>query len=322
MKAIRPIANGGPEVLKLEDVATPAPAAGQILVETEAIGVNFIDVYQRTGLYTTPRPIPLGLEGTGIVTELGPDVDSAKVGDRVVWSGVPGSYATAVLVNADRAVPVPEGVDARVATAAMLQGLTAHYLATDAFPLRQGHVALVHAAAGGTGLLLVQIAKRAGARVIGTVSNAYKAELARAAGADDVIAYTEQDFESETRRLTQGRGVDVVYDSVGATTFQKSLRSLRARGYLVLFGQSSGVVPALDPQVLSANGSLFLTRPTLAHYTQSRAELLGRARDIFAWIQAGILKVRIGHTFPLAEARAAHQALEGRDTAGKVLLIP
>ena len=322
IKAIRPRKPGGPEVLKLEEHPLPEPGAGQVLVRTEAIGVNYIDVYHRTGLYKTEPPIPLGLEGAGVVEAVGADVQAPRVGERVVWSSAPGSYATHVLVPAERAVPIPAGIDSRLAAAAFLQGMTAHYLARDTFRLGPGHVALVHAAAGGVGLLLVQLAKRAGATVFGTVSTAEKAALARQAGADEVILYREQDFEAETRRLTGGRGVNVVYDSVGKTTFDKSLRSLSPRGYLVLFGQSSGSVPPIDPQVLSAGGSLFLTRPTLAHYTLDRGELLDRARELFDAVSSQALHVRLAQTFPLAEARAAHEALEGRRTTGKVLLIP
>jgi NADPH2:quinone reductase len=322
MLAIRPDGIGGPEVLTLRELPTPAPASGQVLVRTEAIGVNYIDVYHRSGVYDVKPPIPIGTEGAGVIEALGPDVSTLELGQRVAWSGVPGSYATHVLVPADRAVPVPAGIDARLAAALLLQGLTAHYLVRDTFPLKRGHVALVHAAAGGVGLLLTQLAKRAGARVIGTVSTEEKARLARQAGADEVVLYEEQDFQTEARRLTSGRGVDVVYDSVGKTTFERSLRSLRPRGYLVLFGQSSGLVPPFDPQLLAASGSLFFTRPTLGHYTQDRAELLLRADELFAAVARDELRVRIAQTFPLAQARAAHEALEGRRTTGKVLLIP
>lgn len=322
MKAIRPAEPGGPEVLKLEELADPTPGPGQLRVRTTAIGVNYIDVYHRTALYAVPRPIPMGLEGAGVVEAVGEGVDTVAVGARVAWCQAPGSYATQVLVPAARAVEVPAAIDLRTAAALLLQGLTAHYLVTDTFALRPGHVALVHAAAGGVGLLLVQLAKRAGARVLGTVSTPEKAALARAAGADEVIFYREQDFEAEARRATGGEGVDVVYDSVGKTTVEKSLRSLRPRGYLVLFGQSSGSVSPLDPQVLAANGSLFLTRPTLAHYTRDRAELTGRTEALFRAVAEGALDVRIGKTLPLAEARAAHEALEGRETTGKILLLP
>jgi NADPH:quinone reductase len=322
MKAIRPAQPGAAQTLQLQDFPTPAPGPGEVLVRTTAVGVNYIDVYHRTGLYKTALPIPMGLEGAGRVEAVGADVSAPRVGDRVAWCQAPGSYATYVIVPAARAVNVPDAIDDRTAAALLLQGITAHYLATATFPLQAGQVALVHAAAGGVGLLLVQLAKRAGARVIGTVSTAEKAALARTAGADDIIFYHEQDVEAEARRLTNGQGVDVVYDSVGKATFEKSLRSLRPRGLLVLFGQSSGMVGPLDPQVLSAHGSLFLTRPTLAHYARDRAELLGHSDALFQAVSEGSLSVRIGHVYPLAEARAAHEALEGRATTGKILLLP
>lgn len=322
MKAIRPTEPGGPGVLKLEELPTPTPGTGEILVETRASGVNYIDVYHRTGLYKVARPIPMGLEGSGVVLAVGDGVSAPRVGQRVAWCQAPGSYTTHAIVPAARAVEVPDAIDDRLAAALLLQGMTAHYLVTDTFALRPGHVALIHAAAGGVGLLLVQLAKRAGARVIGTVSTEDKARLARDAGADDVVFYREQSVEDEVKRLTGGQGVHVAYDSVGKSTFEHSLRSLRPRGYLVLFGQSSGVVPPFDPQVLSANGSLFLTRPTLGHYTLDRSELMARATDLFAAAASGALRVRIGATFPLAEARAAHEALESRATTGKVLLLP
>lgn len=322
MRAIRPPKHGGPDLLTLSELPTPTPGPGQALIEAEAIGVNFIDVYHRTGLYPTELPVPLGQEGAGTVRAVGPGVSGVHVGQRVAWSGTPGSYATHVLANAERLVPIPDGVDARVACAALLQGLTAHYLTTDCFRLSAGHTALVHAAAGGTGALVVQLAKRAGARVIGTVSSEEKAQRAREAGADEVLLYTRVDVTAEARRLTAGEGVDVVYDSVGLATYEKSLASLRPRGYLVLFGQSSGAVPPIDPLSLSRHGSLFLTRPTLAHYTRTRAELLARAEALFALVRTGELSVRIDRTFPLAQARAAHEALEGRRTMGKVLLLP
>jgi NADPH2:quinone reductase len=322
MKAIRPADPGGPDVLTLAEFPELAPSPGQVLVRTTAIGVNYIDVYHRTALYPTPRPIPMGLEGAGVVVSVGQDVTELRAGQRVAWCQAPGSYATHVLVPAARAVEIPEGIEDRVAAALLLQGMTAHYLSHDTFPLRPGHVALIHAAAGGVGLLLVQLAKRAGARVIGTVSTPEKAELARGAGADDVIFYREQAVEAEVRRLTDGQGADVVYDSVGKATVADSLRSLRPRGYLVLFGQSSGMVSPIDPQQLSAGGSLFLTRPTLAHYTRDRAELAARASALFQAVLDESLSVRISQTFPLAEARAAHEVLEARATTGKVLLIP
>lgn len=322
MKAIRPADPGGPEVLTLAEFPEPAPSLGQVLVRATAIGVNYIDVYHRTGLYPVPRPIPVGLEGAGVVVSVGQDVTELRAGQRVAWCQAPGSYATHVLVPAARAVEIPEGVEDRVAAALLLQGMTAHYLSQDTFALRPGHVALIHAAAGGVGLLLVQLAKRAGARVIGTVSTPEKAELARAAGADEIVFYGEEHVDVEVRRLTDGQGADVVYDSVGKATLAGSLRALRPRGYLVLFGQSSGMVSPIDPQQLSAHGSLFLTRPTLAHYTRDRAELTARARDLFDGVLDGSLSVRISQTFPLAEARAAHAAVEARATTGKILLIP
>jgi NADPH2:quinone reductase len=322
MKAIRPAEPGGPEVLTLTEQPEPMPGPGQLRVRTHAIGINYIDVYHRTALYAVPRPIPVGLEGAGVVEAVGEGVLAPNVGQRVAWCQAPGSYATHVLVPAARAVEIPDGVDDRVAAALLLQGMTAHYLVNDTFPLKPGQVALIHAAAGGVGLLLVQLAKRAGARVIGTVSTAEKAELARAAGADEIIFYHEQDVEAEVRRLTDGQGAHVAYDSVGRATVDKSLRSLRPRGYLVLFGQSSGMVEPIDPQRLSAGGSLFLTRPTLTHYTQTREELRARADALFGAVLDGSLTVHISRTFPLAEARAAHEALEARQTTGKILLIP
>jgi NADPH2:quinone reductase len=322
MRAIRPNQPGAADILRLEEFDIPSPGPGELLVRTSAIGVNYIDVYHRTGLYETAHPIPLGLEGAGVVEATGVGVSSPRQGERVAWCQAPGSYATHVLVPAARAVAVPDAVDDRIAAALLLQGMTAHYLVTDTFRVGLGHVALVHAAAGGVGLLLVQLAKRAGATVIGTVSTREKAELARGAGADHIIFYREQDVEAEARRFTNGQGVDVVYDSVGKTTVNGSLRSLRPRGYLVLFGQSSGMVSPIDPQMLSANGSLFLTRPTLAHYTRDPSELSMRASALFEAVAAKRLEVRIGATFPLADARAAHTALEGRETTGKILLLP
>jgi NADPH2:quinone reductase len=322
MKAVRPKQAGGPEVLQLGEFPTPVPSGTQVLIRTEAIGVNFIDVYTRSGQYQMQPPILVGVEGAGVVEQVGEGVTTVRPGERVAWTGFPGSYATHVVMPAERTIPVPDGVDSQLAAALLLQGLTAHYLTHSTFALQAGQTALVHAAAGGVGLLLVQIAKRKGARVIGTVSTPKKAELAKQAGADSVILYGEQDFEAESCQLTAGRGVDVVYDSVGKTTFDKSLRSLRPRGMLVLFGQSSGAVSPIDPQTLAAKGSLFLTRPTLGHYTATREELLSRANDLFAWVKSGELKVRIDRTFPLAEAAAAHSALESRETTGKLLLIP
>jgi NADPH2:quinone reductase len=287
----------------------------------EAAGLNFIDVYHRTGLYPLPLPLPIGLEGAGTIEQVGATVTDLQPGARVAWASVPGSYATHIVAPVERLVPVPDNVATDVAAALLLQGMTAHYLMKSIFPLRAGHTALVHAAAGGVGLLLTQVAKHAGAKVIGTVSTEAKAALAKDAGADHVINYQVSDFAAEAKRLTGGRGVDVAYDSVGKTTFDGSLDALAPRGYLVLFGQSSGVVPSLDPARL-AKGSYFLTRPSLPHYTATREELLSRARDLFDMVGAGQLRVRIDRTFPLAHAADAHRALTGRATTGKVLLIP
>jgi len=322
VKAIRVASNGGPEVLRLEDIPAPVAGAGQVLVKIAAAGVNFIDVYQRTGQYRVPLPFTPGQEAAGVVTAVGVGVSDVKVGDRVAYAAVLGAYAEYSAVPADRVVPLPDGVDAKLGAAAMLQGMTAHYLATTIYPLRTGDTCLVHAAAGGAGLLLCQIAKLRGARVIGTVSTPEKAALARAAGADDVILYTQQDFEVEVKRLTGGKGVQVVYDSVGRTTFEKGLNVLAPRGMMVLFGQSSGAVAPLDPQVLAQKGSLTLTRPTLHHFIATRAELLARAGDVLGWIRAGKLTVRVGLELPLAQAAEAHRRLEARGTTGKVLLLP
>lgn len=322
MKAIRIHGHGGPEALRYEEAPTPKPGAGQALIRIEAIGVNFIDIYHRTGLYPVQFPYTLGQEAAGVVTGLGPDVSGIAVGDAVAYTGVPGAYAEFAVVPADRLVPVPKGVSARQAAAAILQGVTAQYLATSTYPLAAGQTCLVHAAAGGVGLLLCQIAKRLGARVIGTVSNEAKAALARTAGADEVILYTRQDFEAEVRRITRGTGVHVVYDSVGKTTFDKSLDCVARRGMLVLYGQSSGPVPPFDPQILNRKGSLFLTRPTLAHYVATREELLDRAGQVLGWVADGSLSVRIGREYPLADAAEAQRALAARETTGKVLLVP
>lgn len=322
MRAIRVHAFGGPEVLRDEDVADPEPRAGEAVVRVEAAGVNFIDVYHRTGVYKRTPPLTLGQEGAGTVEAVGQDVEYFAPGDRVAWADVFGAYAEKAAVPAARLVRIPDAVTARQAAAAMLQGMTAHYLACSTCPLERGDTCLVHAAAGGVGLLLVQIAKRRGATVIGTVSNAEKARFAREAGADATIDYTKEDFEVAARRLTEGKGVRVVYDSVGRATFEKSLASLAPRGMLVLFGQSSGAVGPFDPQVLAQRGSLYLTRPTLGHYVAARDELLARAGEILGWVRDGTLKLRIEHEFPLAAAAEAHRALEGRRTTGKVLLIP
>lgn len=321
MKAVRVHEFGGPEVLRYDDVALPEPGPGEARVKLAASGVNFIDIYHRKGQYPGERPLTLGQEGAGVVDKVGADVQDLKPGDHVAYASVQGSYAEYAIVPASKLVPVPDGVGLDLAAAVMLQGLTAHYLTYSTFALQPGDTALIHAAAGGVGQLLVQIAKRRGARVIGTAS-ASKLNLAREAGADEVIAYDKDDFEAAVRSITAGKGVDVVYDSVGKTTFDQSLNCLRPRGYMVLFGQSSGPVPPQDPQILNRKGSLFLTRPTLAHYTATREELLGRADDLFGWMAAGELKVTIDTTFPLAEAAEAHRYLEGRKTKGKVLLIP
>ena len=322
MKAIRIHTPGGPEVLKLDDVPEPAPGPGQALVKLAAAGVNFIDVYFRTGMYKAPLPLTLGLEGAGVVTAVGTGVTDVKIGDTVAWTGVPGSYAQMAVVPADRLVKLPPGVEPKVGAAAMLQGLTAHYLVRSSYPLKKGDTCLVHAAAGGMGLLLCQMGKMLGATVIGTVSTEEKAALAKGAGAEHVILYTQQDFEPEVKRITGGRGVDVVYDGVGATTFDKSLNCLRPRGYMILFGAASGPVPSLDLQVLNVRGSLFLQRPSLNHHIAAREELLQRAGEVLGWIKEGKIKLRIEHQLPLGQAAEAHKALEGRKTTGKILLIP
>ena len=322
MRAVRVHAPGGPEVLQIDELPVPRPGPGEALVRIEAAGVNFIDVYKRMALYKLPLPATLGEEGAGTVVAVGDGGAEVREGDRVAWASVTGSYAERVVVPSAKLVPLPASVSVETGAATMLQGMTAHYLATSTFPLREGDRCLVHAAAGGVGLLLVQIAKRRGATVIGTAGTEEKAALARAAGADAVIIYTSQDFVAETKRITGGRGVDVIYDSVGKTTFLPGLDLLRPRGMMVLFGQSSGPVGPIDPQILNQKGSLFLTRPTLGHYTATRDELLARAGDLFAWIAEGRLSIRIGAQYPLAEVAEAHRALEGRRTTGKVLLRP
>jgi NADPH2:quinone reductase len=322
MKAVRVHKYGDPEVLTLEEIPVPEPRAGEARVQIEAIGLNYIDIYQRTGLYPIPTPFTLGTEGAGVVDAVGPDVTEVKKGDRVGYVSIPGAYAEYAVVPAGRLVPIPANIDARSAAALMLQGMTAHYLTHSTYPLKKGDTALIHAAAGGVGLLLIQIAKRLGATVIGTVSTEAKAKLAKDAGADHVILYTQTDFLAEVKKLTDGRGLDVVYDSVGKTTFDKSLDCLRPRGYLVLFGQSSGPVPPFDPGKLAGKGSLFLTRPSLPHYTLERTELLERANDIFNWTAVGKLQLRIEKTYPMTEAAEAHRQLEGRKTTGKLILLP
>jgi NADPH2:quinone reductase len=322
MKAIQVRETGGPEKMELVDLPRPVPGPGQALVKIAASGVNFIDVYFRTGLYKAELPTTLGSEAAGTVDSIGPGVADLAPGDRVAYAMVRGSYAQYAVVPAAQLVKIPAGVDLQTAAAAMLQGMTAHYLTHSTFALKSGDTCLVHAAAGGVGLLLGQMARRIGARVFGTVSTEAKAQLAKQAGADEIVFYTNQDFEVEVKRLTGGRGVDVVYDSVGATTFDKSLNCLRPRGMLALFGQSSGPVPPFDPNILNAKGSLFLTRPSLGHYCATREELLWRAGDVLGWVASGQLKIRIDRAYPLAEAAQAHRALEGRHTAGKLILIP
>jgi NADPH2:quinone reductase len=328
MKAIRIAQTGGPEVLRLEDVPLAEPEPGQARVRIQAIGVNFIDIYQRSGQYKVPLPMTPGSEAAGVVDALGPQSAERagalgiQVGTRVASPMIPGAYAQYAVVDVDRLVALPDAVDIHVAAAVMLQGMTAHYLSRTTYELKSGDTCLIHAASGGVGHLLVQIAKRQGAHVIATVGNDEKADLARRAGADDVILYTQQDFIAEVKRLTGGRGVPVVYDSVGKDSFVGSLDCLRPLGRMVLFGQSSGAVPPLDPQVLNAKGSLWLTRPTLAHYIADRQTLQWRADELFTWIGAGELEVRIDQSFPLAEAGAAHQYLADRKSKGKELLIP
>jgi NADPH2:quinone reductase len=322
MKAIQVQKTGGPEVLTMVDLPVPKPKANEAVVKIGASGVNFIDVYFREGRYPTTLPFTDGQEAAGTVTEVGGDVKSVKVGDRVAYSNVMGSYAEYAAVPADRLVRVPDKITDQQAAAAMLQGMTAHYLINTTYPLKKGETALIHAAAGGVGLLLVQMAKNIGAHVIGTAGTEEKAKLAREAGADEVILYTTQDFEAETKRLTGGKGVHVVYDGVGKSTFEKGLNVLRPRGYMVLFGGASGAVPPFDPIVLSQKGSLFLTRPTLIHYVALREELEQRSGDVLAMIAAGKLKLRISKTYKLEEVQQAHRDLEGRKTTGKILLVP
>jgi NADPH:quinone reductase len=322
MRAIQVKKPGGPEALEIVDIPVPQPKPNEAVVKVAASGVNFIDVYHREGRYPVPLPFVIGQEGAGEVSAVGAEAKSVKVGDRVAWASVMGSYAEYVAVPADRLVHIPQGVSDREAAAVMLQGMTAHYLAFSTFPLKRGDTALIQAAAGGVGLLLVQMAHNIGARVIGTTSTEEKAKLAREAGADEVILYTRTDCEGETKRLTGGKGVDVVYDSVGKTTFEKGLNVLRPRGMMVLFGGSSGAVPPFDPIILSQKGSLFLTRPSLPHYISTRGDLETRAAAVSGMIAEKKLKLRIEHIYPLAEAQQAHRDLEGRKTTGKLLLIP
>jgi NADPH2:quinone reductase len=321
MKAIRVQQTGGPEVMELVDAPVPTPKANQALVKVSVAGVNSIDGYFRDGRFRTPLPFTPGQEGAGTVTAVGSQTRTVKVGDRVAWSGVLGSYAEYVVADEEHLVPLPAAMTDQQAAAAMMQGLTAHYLVNDAHKLKAGETALVHAAAGGVGLLLVQMAKAIGARVIGTASSEEKARLAREAGADEVIVFTKQDFESEVKRLTGGKGVEVVYDGVGKATFEKNLNVMRLRGMLVIYGMSSGAVPPVDPAKLSDKGSLYMARTTLAHFTATREELLARTSALFGMIASGKLKLLIAKTYPLAEAAAAHREMEARKVAGKLLLV-
>lgn len=322
MKAIRISQYGGAEVLSFEDVDVADPGEGQVRITIEAAGVNFIDTYHRTGLYPLNLPLTLGLEGAGIVNAVGAGVSDLAEGDRVAWKSVAGSYAEQVVADEVEVVKIPSDVATKTAAAVMLQGLTAHYLVNSTYPVREGDTCLVHAAAGGVGLLLVQMAKMRGARVIGTTSTEEKAALARGAGADDIVLYTERDFETEVLNLTDSEGVEVVYDSVAKATWEKSINCLKPRGYMVFFGNASGPVPPIDPLLLSQKGSIYLTRPTLNSYTQTREEYLQRTREVMGWIQNGELDVRIGEEHPLENTAKAHNRLEGRQTTGKVLLIP
>ncbi|MBI5650715.1 MAG: quinone oxidoreductase [Chloroflexi bacterium] len=322
MKAIRISQYGGFDALQLQDLALSEPGQGEVRVKIDAAGINYIDTYQRSGQYKPPLPFTLGQEAAGVVDALGAHVADLQIGDRVVYGSVLGAYAEYAIIPAMRAVKIPNDITAQQAAAVFIQGLTAHYLAHSTFALKPGDGALVHAAAGGVGLLLTQIAKLCGARVIATVSTQAKAQVARDAGADDVIIYTQADFEAEVMRLTNNQKLDVVYDSVGKTTFEKSLNCLKPRGMMVLYGQASGAVPPFDPQILNAKGSLFLTRPSLAPYTATRDELLARANDLFAWMLDGKLRVRIEKTFPLDQVADARRLLESRAVIGKLLLIP
>lgn len=322
MRAIRVHQPGGPDKLMLEDVPVPQPEAGELLVKVAAAGVNFIDIYQRTGLYPIPTPFTPGQEGAGSVEAVGAGVDFIKAGDRVTWVGSPCTYAEYAVVPANIALPIPPGVELKVAAASMLQGMTAHYLTHSTYALKSGDTCLVHAAAGGTGLLITQMAKRLGARVIGTTSTREKAEAARKAGADEMILYTEEDFATEAKRLTDGRGVDVVYDSVGKSTWDKSLNSLRPRGTMVSFGNASGPVDPIAPLVLSQKGSLYLTRPKLAEYTATADELRWRGGDVLTWVASGELRVKVDREYSLDKAGQAHEDLASRGTSGKLLLLP
>ncbi len=322
MHSIRVEQYGGSDQLLYKQVPKPTPKANEAIVKLHAIGVNFIDVYHRTGLYPLPLPFTLGQEGAGVVEEVGAEVQEVKVGDRVAFTGALGAYSEYHAVQAEKLVKLPEGISFEEGAAAMLQGMTAHYLAFALRALAKGDVALVHAAAGGVGLILIQLLKRLQVRVIGIVSTEAKAMLAKQAGADEVIITTQSDFETEAKRLTDGKGVQVVFDSVGKDTWEKSLNSLAMRGMMVSYGNASGAIPPFNPLMLSQKGSLFLTRPALHHYTATREELLTRATDIFRWVESGEVKLRIEHRFALKDARLAHEALEGRKTTGKILLLP
>ena len=323
MRAVLVNETGGPDVLTAQEVPRPEPGPGELRVDVAAAGVNFIDVYFRTGAYPLPTPFIAGCEGAGVVNAIGTGVTDCRVGDHVAWAMVPGAgYAQQVIVPAERAVPVPVGIDDETAAAILLQGLTAHYLTRSTYPVRPGETALVHAAAGGVGLLLTQVLTAQGVRVIATTSTPDKAALAREAGAAEVIRYESDDVAAEVSRLTDARGVDVVYDGVGLATFAGSIDSLRPRGMFVLYGAASGPVAPVDPSLLQSKGSLFFTRPTLAHYVANRNELLERSRELFAWVTSGELSVRIGARYPLDQARQAHEALESRRTTGKSLIIP
>lgn len=313
---------GGAEALRVQESPAPTPKPNEALVKLFAIGVNFIDVYHRTGLYPIPLPSGIGQEGAGIVEAVGSDVSEVKVGDRVAFAGALGAYSEYHVVAAEKLVKLPDAISFEQGAAAMLQGMTAHYLAFSLRPIERGESALVHAAAGGVGLLLVQLLKRLGARVIGVVSTEEKAQLAKAAGADEVIVSTQADFEAETKRLTDGKGVQIAFDSVGKDTWEKSLNAIAVRGMMVSYGNASGAVPPFSPLLLSQKGSLFLARPALHHFTATRAELLWRAGEVLRWIESGELKLRISRRFALQEARLAHEALEARKTTGKILLIP
>jgi len=322
MKAIRVNKLGDADVLEYEEIDTPEPAAGEARVRVDAAGLNFIDIYQRTGQYAMKLPFTPGQEGAGVVDAVGPGVDEFRPGDRVAWAMQNGSYAEEACIPANSLVRVPDGISSEQAAAVMLQGLTAHYLCTSTYPVKRGDKTLVHAAAGGVGHLLVQMIKRQGGWIAATASTEEKAQLARSAGADETILYTQVDFEEEVKRLTGGAGLEVVYDSVGKDTFDKSLNCLKMRGYMVLYGQSSGAVPPVNPQILNQKGSLFLTRPGLNAYIATREEFEARCEEIFSWMMAGDLEVRIDQAFPLADAPDAHRYMEARKTKGKVLLIP